>query len=365
MNHTPRSYLMQFIGDLFAAVPNQHDDNWDRFRTEHTDTPEWMQPKHGFDARRATENFAYVIENFELLNQIDQFFADDRSRELFRSLLLYRILGHRHVRLPSNRNTYRAHYDLALQSIVNYNTGPYVLNDPQLLQDMFHEFAVDFEGTRIQLECILTSAAFAYFHKQYYFDRLGRRIRPLPGDIAIDGGACFGETALAFASTIGDQGHVYSFDMTPRNIAMARRNFARNPGLGERITLIEAPLSAAAGQEIGFCDLGAASHVTSGDPNAARAITESIDHFVASRALPRVDFIKMDIEGAEFDALTGAQQTIREWRPRLAISVYHRHDDLVRIPALLVSLEPRYDLYLEHYTIDVGETILYAVPRSS
>jgi hypothetical protein len=49
----------------------------------------------------------------------------------------------------------------------------------------------------------------------------------------------------------------------------------------------------------------------------------------------RVMFIKMNIEGAEIDALKGATRTIRRWRPKLAISAYHRPSDLWRIPRLV------------------------------
>ncbi len=74
-------------------------------------------------------------------------------------------------------------------------------------------------------------------------------------------------------------------------------------------------------------------------------------------------FIKMDIEGAELDALKGAKQTIQNYQPRLAISVYHNADDLRRIPELVLSYREDYDLYLRHYTEGVTETVMYFIPR--
>lgn len=56
----------------------------------------------------------------------------------------------------------------------------------------------------------------------------------------------------------------------------------------------------------------------------------------------RVDVIKMDIEGAEYEALKGAQETIRKHKPRLAISVYHNKKDKEIIPELILSLVPDY-----------------------
>lgn len=68
----------------------------------------------------------------------------------------------------------------------------------------------------------------------------------------------------------------------------------------------------------------------------------TIDHLVAELQLSRVDFIKMDIEGAEPNALRGALQTVARFRPRLAISLEHRTSDPDTIPALTRRLWPEY-----------------------
>ena len=73
----------------------------------------------------------------------------------------------------------------------------------------------------------------------------------------------------------------------------------------------------------------------------------------------RVDLIKMDIEGHELSALRGAEQTLRRFRPRLAISLYHNWDDYFQIPLHLDRLGLGYRFYLENYTISDGETIMY------
>lgn len=75
----------------------------------------------------------------------------------------------------------------------------------------------------------------------------------------------------------------------------------------------------------------------------------------------KVTFIKMDIEGAEYEALNGARRIICEQRPKLAISVYHKKDDIYDIPELLLSYHPDYRFYLRHYSPFYEETILYAI----
>ena len=74
----------------------------------------------------------------------------------------------------------------------------------------------------------------------------------------------------------------------------------------------------------------------------------------------KVTFIKMDIEGAEYAALKGAEKIIREQRPRLAISIYHKPSDIVEIPKLLLEYKDDYKFYLRHYSLIGNETVLYA-----
>jgi hypothetical protein len=86
----------------------------------------------------------------------------------------------------------------------------------------------------------------------------------------------------------------------------------------------------------------------------------TIDALTDEQRLERVDFIKMDIEGGEVDALRGAQETLRKFAPRLAISVYHRPRDLPDIVATVRQARPDYRLYLSHKSPGLGDTILFA-----
>ena len=68
----------------------------------------------------------------------------------------------------------------------------------------------------------------------------------------------------------------------------------------------------------------------------------------------------MDIEGAEYEALQGAEKTIRNCHPRLAISVYHKPSDILDIPSYLMTLDETYRFYIRHYSSWRWETVLYA-----
>jgi hypothetical protein len=125
---------------------------------------------------------------------------------------------------------------------------------------------------------------------------------------------------------------------------------------------IEQPLGEHVGTPLWFEAKGPATVVYDRPlkPNSQTRTTTTIDELVRSGIAPRVDFIKMDIEGAELDALRGAMHTLRRDRPRLAISLYHRISDFETIPRFLASLELGYRFYLDHYTIHAEETVLFA-----
>ena len=73
-------------------------------------------------------------------------------------------------------------------------------------------------------------------------------------------------------------------------------------------------------------------------------------------------FIKMDIEGAEYDALLGGRKVIQRDRPILAICVYHTQNDIWRIPLFVRGTLPEHKIYLRAYEGDGYQTIMYAVP---
>ena len=131
-----------------------------------------------------------------------------------------------------------------------------------------------------------------------------------------------------------------------------------------------APLASAPGVEVWFDDAIAASTTAYGSAEDARAgrprlTTDTIDALVSRGALDRVDFIKIDVEGAELEVLKGAAHTLRTQQPRLALATYHRPDDLAVFPAFVASLGLEYRWYLQCSTMTDVDTILFGVPRQA
>ena len=93
------------------------------------------------------------------------------------------------------------------------------------------------------------------------------------------------------------------------------------------------------------------------DNGKLQIAVDSIDNVVKDK----VSFIKMDIEGSELEALKGAKNTILKYKPKLAVCVYHKKEDLITIPQYILSLNQNYKLYLRHYGENSCDTVLYAL----
>ena len=95
-----------------------------------------------------------------------------------------------------------------------------------------------------------------------------------------------------------------------------------------------------------------------GTPLRVRDMHKRFGHFAA------LDGVSLDIEGGEIDALKGAERIIREGRPVICLSLYHKPDDLWRIPLLLASMVDDYAFHIRQHMFNSFDSVLYAVPKS-
>ena len=278
--------------------------------------------------------------------------ADEMSRALFKTLLVSRLIGPARVRLPADTPTYWQARERARQMAlgVSEQSGAF---------GRLSSFTLPFAGHDIACSAYPANVAFSFLLRQYYFHRGDVEIAPAAGDVCIDCGACYGDTALAFAASVGRSGRVHAFEIVPEQAAIARANFTRNPVLAASIALKEIALGDHAAERLYMRGRGPGAYVA-GEPPGEPIEATSLDDFAHAVDLDHVDFIKMDIEGAELAALEGAVALLARFRPKLAISVYHRSTDLATIPAFLASLDLGYQFWLEHYTTHLEETVLYA-----
>ena len=120
-------------------------------------------------------------------------------------------------------------------------------------------------------------------------------------------------------------------------------------------------------ENLSFCLSGPASRAESlavvKSSQIMNVETIALDEAKNMLNVQKVDFIKMDIEGSELNALKGAKNLILNDRPQMAISIYHSSADFVNIPLYLYDLLDNYSFYLGHYSINHNETIIYCIPN--
>jgi FkbM family methyltransferase len=164
------------------------------------------------------------------------------------------------------------------------------------------------------------------------------------GDTVLDCGANIG----VYTRKALDAGArtVVAIEPAPENVECLRRNFAKEVQTG-RVLIQAVGVWNEAGKLPLTVDAGNSardSFVLSFGP-AASVVTiplVTIDSLVSGLSLDRVDFIKMDIEGAEKKAIAGAANTLARFHPRLAVAMEHLADDPVAIPAVINSMRLDY-----------------------
>ncbi|MDR2124834.1 MAG: FkbM family methyltransferase [Desulfovibrio sp.] len=178
------------------------------------------------------------------------------------------------------------------------------------------------------------------------------------GDIVLDCGTYSGNTTLYFANKAGNTGHVYGFEAHPKTFKNLRKNVAHL----QNCTPIRAAVATATGM---VCFDENATTASSIQKKGIQVPALSLNDFINSHKIINVDFIKMDIEGCEADALRGADRIISMFHPKMAISVYHKLEDLYFLPQLIHSINRDYIFYLRHYSDNKYETVLFCVPTET
>lgn len=371
MSPTTTSFTQAFTAFLAQSLGNDFDDNYDPRRFGPLREAPAAGPDREVRRQMAERGFVPVEAvqqalraSFNLLSPhqsgLDALYAglaDQESRHLLVQIMAYRALGHRRVRLPLSTPEYEATLsglEATMQGAETVDLGFLGWQAQRLDLSSF--------GYPLSVFIRPTGVFNQFLAQQYRCPLPDHAIEAEPGDVVIDAGGCFGDTALYFAHKVGPDGQVFSFEFVPDNLTVFRRNLALNPELAPRIQLIEAPLWSTSGEAMYIEGKGPATRVSSTprSPDAQPSFTLSIDDLVSAADLERVDFIKMDIEGAETAALHGAEQTLRRFRPKLGISVYHRMEDFGGIFRYLDGLRLGYRFHLRHFTMHAEETVLFA-----
>lgn len=194
-------------------------------------------------------------------------------------------------------------------------------------------------------------------HEQYFPQDL---LKASLDEVFIDCGAYDGDTIAALISQQGyDFKHLIALEPDPTNISKLE-NYKSSLGieLQERIRIV--PLAASNNNgKVKFAATGNAASVIS-ELGSLEIDCAKLDDILTNSS---PTFIKMDIEGAEIDALNGAASMIRTHLPILAICAYHQQDHLWRVPLLINSISSEYRFFLRPHGQECYDCVCYAIPH--
>lgn len=177
-------------------------------------------------------------------------------------------------------------------------------------------------------------------------------------EVFVDCGACRGDTYRRFKrETKGQYKRVVCLETDDKNL-----NFLKRTEGADR-KLIIVPKGAWSKETVLYFEIMG----TKGTGRVVEKLEDSDALEVPVTTIDSLDyckdatFIKMDIEGAEWEALHGAEQTIKRNQPKLAICLYHKDEDYIRLIKYIHNLNPSYKLHVRHHSTNTSETVLYAV----
>lgn len=287
--------------------------------------------------------------------------ADEQSRRALIDVLKLRVLGPYHAPLAITPERFRRLQAYA-DRVLRQERATFEVSDPWFSPISAYRVPVSGQPP-VVLHAHSVDVVGIFLLNQYAYSRGGEQVTVQAGDIVLDAGGCWGDTALYFASMVGPAGKVYTFEFDPENLVIMRTNLALNPELASRIEIVEQALWDRSGETLEFALGGRTTSLAFNQDARHTTSTITLDDFVESAGIERLDFVKMDVEGAELKVLAGGKGALRRYAPKLAIAAYHRDDDVVRIPEAIEGLGAGYRFFLDSFSPLEDETVLFARSR--
>lgn len=180
--------------------------------------------------------------------------------------------------------------------------------------------------------------------------------------VLIDGGAFDGQTSLDMIIKFRDVREIYIFEPNKNNFYKTVKKLDKVNGL--KLNFFSKGLSNET-KKVSFLNQGSASsiHYSKDDLHNKNSNLDEIDTIrIDDLGLKRIDFIKLDIEGEELNAIKGAENTILKHKPKLAICIYHKLSDYITLVEYISSMNLDYKFHIRHYNKAMPyETVLYCV----
>lgn len=156
-------------------------------------------------------------------------------------------------------------------------------------------------------------------------------------DVMVDLGAYTGDSVIEYINTYGTYKKIYAYEITPSTYQVLTNNVSEYPN----VTTIQKGVGSQMGtMYLNGKEYGAGNHLSDSGDTVVEVTT--LDEDIEEP----ISVIKMDIEGAEKDALLGARKHIKEEKPKLLIPSYHLAEDIFEVPYLINEIRDDYKFYM-------------------
>jgi FkbM family methyltransferase len=301
-----------------------------------------------------TEKVIWFDSNAEKLFSTRELLEDDLSKLKYDLYIVLKVVGHNKYFYPrTNFSEF-----LTINSEVN-------ISNEANLSDIYGDFTLKnynlklFTNSDVSIN-LVTYAEFISLTNlwmQYFVQNTNLNFIPKSGDTVFDCGACLGDTAMLFLACVGADGQVHTFDPVPLHNRYIHYQASLNPTLSSALSINQLAVGDEDKKFEG--EVKDVDSVTAGGLTISDFSMTTIDKYCEINRVSKIDFIKMDIEGAESSALRGAAKIIDEVKPKLSIAAYHKDDDLWEIPYLMKKLNPEYKIYFDHHLPIFWEACFY------
>ena len=297
--------------------------------------------KNKIEKIESEDNFIKALIEGENFNIFYYMLKDDISKKNFKKATIYRYM--------------LAFYPEAFGNIKNSMHLVFKYSIVNIFYWIFKRILFIIQRFKYPLEIEVFITFYIFGLKQYNI----KNIFEVKNDaVVFDIGAFKGDTAYFFSKKCSNKARIYAFEPDENNykvLLKIKEKYKLNNVITKNILLLNSE------KEIDFISM-----IENTPTIKKNAIT--IDKFVEENNIEKIDYIKMDVEGAERNILEGSIKTIKKFKPFLAIAIYHGGklfmEDFYNIPIFIKNvINEDYEYYIRTFSPWGGETILFCKPK--
>ena len=297
--------------------------------------------KNKIEKIESEDNFIKALIDGENFNIFYDMLKDNISKKFFKKATIYRYM--------------LAFYPEAFGNIKNSMHLVFKYSIVNIFYWIFKRILFIIQRFKYPLEIEVFITFYIFGLKQYNI----KNIFEVKNDaVVFDIGAFKGDTAYFFSKKCSNKARIYAFEPDENNykvLLKIKDKYKLNNVIASNILFSNSET------EINFLSMDL-------NRQAVKMKSTTIDKFTEENNIEKIDYIKMDVEGAEKNILEGAIKTIKKFKPSLAIAIYHGGklfmEDFYNIPIFIKNvINEDYEYYIRTFSPWGGETILFCKPK--